>query len=157
MGRAARVVIGSQQREAEVRLAVFTREQTALVQAQAALAAAAPVAVGGGGVPAPVGAGPLVERRIKLGAVVDQLHDQEVAVATEEAFSVALGVYQGIMGGSPLPEHEITIEQFTGLKAALAMGPPYVDFSIWGPFGHRKDLKQDALIQRLQSCIQEPS
>lgn len=99
---------------------------------------------------------------IKLSSVVDQgfAVEKEVAPMTEDEFNEYYKVYRDKMGNDPRPEEDITIEQLTGLRALFRSGAaPYVDLSIWGPFGARTQrrlkmagvtLGSDGTIQQVQ-------
>ena len=81
---------------------------------------------------------------IKLSSVVDQgsAADREVQPMTEEEMDAYYRAYRDKMGHDPRPEEDITLEQLTGLRALFRSGvAPYVDLSIWGPFGARTQRK----------------
>jgi hypothetical protein len=84
--------------------------------------------------PAPV---PLV-KKVRLATVADQANDLEVAELSADEVAKAYANFENITGGPPAQDEELTLEQLSVLHALLAgAGPPYVDFAVWGPFGHR--------------------
>ena len=92
-------------------------------------AAAAPVADSGG-------------KRVKLATVLDQTNDMKVkeldGKVVKEAFERFAAVTGSVIGREPAPNQELTRDQLSGFHALLqGSGPHHVDFSVWGPFGHR--------------------
>jgi hypothetical protein len=88
-------------------------------------------------------------KKVKLSTVADQANDMEVVALSAEAVATAYANYEKITNGQPPPDVELTADQLTSLHALLgSSGPPYVDFSVWGPFGHRiaKKMKLTGLI-----------
>ena len=86
---------------------------------------------------------------IKMSTIVDQGSDREVAPLAEDKVEAYYAIYRKQMGHNPRPEEDITMEQLSGLKALFASGAaPYVDLSIWGPYGHRtqRKLKLSGLV-----------
>eukprot|EP00971_Amphidinium_carterae_P171976 3409888-Amphidinium_carterae.1 len=84
------------------------------------------------------------ERKIKISSVADPLRAQEVAVMTQDQVAAACTRFEQKLGALPRPDEDVTIEQLTAL--AKIFGPqgeglPYVDFSTWGPYGHRLQKK----------------
>ena len=80
------------------------------------------------------------ERKVKLSAILSQVDDTEAKVLTEKEMVQAYLRYATVFGEGerPAKESEPTVEQLSAVRHLLANGhPPYCDFSIWGPFGHR--------------------
>ena len=80
-------------------------------------------------------------RKIKLSAIISQIDDTELTVADEKEVLKCYARYEAVLGQGerPAKDCEPTAEQVTGLQHLCKQGsPPYADFSIFGPFGHRK-------------------
>ena len=80
------------------------------------------------------------ERRFKLTSILSQVDDSEAPVMTEKELVAAYLRYATIFGENERPpkESEPTAEQVSGLRHVVKQGnPPFVDFSVWGPYGHR--------------------
>ena len=91
-------------------------------------------------------------KKIKLATFVDQTNDLEVAELGEKEVMDAYLRFKKSTGGMPDQSEELTLEQLTSLHALLhGAGPPYVDFAVWGPFGHRIAKKN-----RLQGVVLGP-
>eukprot|EP00435_Cladocopium_sp_Y103_P052243 s2443_g16.t1 len=79
-------------------------------------------------------------RKIKLSSVVSQVDDSEILVAEEKEILKCYGRYEQVFGTGerPAKDCEPTAEQLSSLIHLIGAGqPPYVDFSVFGPFGHR--------------------
>lgn len=79
-------------------------------------------------------------RKIKLSAIISQIDDTELTVADEKEVLKCYARYEAVFGQGerPAKDCEPTAEQLTGLQHLCKQGsPPYADFSIFGPFGHR--------------------
>ena len=77
-------------------------------------------------------------KKVKIATVADQSNDQEVAELTQEQILQAYDTLAKKICGPPAPQEELTAERLTALFAIFrGSGSPYVDFSTWGPFGHR--------------------
>ena len=73
--------------------------------------------------------------KVKLSLTVDQTMDREVPKISEEKISEAYTRYKLKLGTLPSPGDEPTEDQLTAVDHLLNAGvPPYVDFSIFGPF-----------------------
>eukprot|EP00435_Cladocopium_sp_Y103_P047095 s2113_g13.t1 len=73
-------------------------------------------------------------------AVMSQIDDTELVVADEKEILKYYARYEAVYGQGerPAKDNEPTAEQLTGLQHLVKQGsPPYADFSIFGPFGHR--------------------
>ena len=80
------------------------------------------------------------ERRIKLSAILSQVDDSEAQMMSEKDMVAAYLRYATVFGSNERPpkESEPTVEQLSALRHVVQQGnPPFVDFSIWGPYGHR--------------------
>ena len=77
---------------------------------------------------------------MKLSSVISQIDDTELIVAEEKEVLRYYARYESVFGAGerPAKDCEPTAEQLTGLRHLCDQGsPPYADFSIFGPFGHR--------------------
>ena len=85
-------------------------------------------------------------KKEKFATVADQSNDQEVAELTQGQILEAYDTFAKKMRGPPAPQEELTAEQLTALFAIFrGSGSPSVDFSTWGPFGHRIAKRADQL------------
>ena len=102
------------------------------------------VPAGPGGPPptaTPVGASPT--RKLKLSSVLDPTLDAEIQQMDPPELARLYQEYKDKFGAHPAPEVDPTGDQLSGLQQVLkAGGLPYVDLSIWGPFGLRSLRKQ---------------
>eukprot|EP00435_Cladocopium_sp_Y103_P048512 s1251_g14.t1 len=79
-------------------------------------------------------------RKIKLSSIISQVDDSEVMVAEEKEIIKCYARYESVFGSGerPAKDCEPTAEQLSGLIHLTTTGqPPYADFSVFGPFGHR--------------------
>eukprot|EP00435_Cladocopium_sp_Y103_P026713 s4904_g6.t1 len=79
-------------------------------------------------------------RKIKLSTIISQVDDSEVFVAEEKEILKCYQRYETVFGTGerPAKDCEPTAEQLSGVLHLLSVGqPPYTDFSVFGPFGHR--------------------
>ena len=89
--------------------------------------------------------------RVKLSAVVNQVSDAEVRLLDSDATDAAFKRFRDITGFRPHKDEEVTAAQLAGLHAVFASpGPPYVDFSIWGPHGDRLQKRLRFTAQQMQ-------
>ena len=73
-----------------------------------------------------------------LNTVTNQASDVVMKVLDGDELKAACSNYKIIFGIHPPPEEELTAEQLTAVKKVLDVDmAPYVDFSVWGPFGNR--------------------
>ena len=82
----------------------------------------------------------VADRKVKLSAVLSQVDDSEAKVMTEREMVAAYLRYSAVYGDTEQPskESEPTLEQLSALHHVVSQGnPPYTDFAIWGPYGHR--------------------
>ena len=82
----------------------------------------------------------VADRKVKLSAVLSQVDESEAKVMTEKEMVAAYLRYSVVYGDSERPskESEPTLEQLSALHHVVSQGnPPYTDFAIWGPYGHR--------------------
>lgn len=76
--------------------------------------------------------------RIKLAVIIDQSKEEEVVIMPDAEIQKCYSEYDKVMGGPPDPDVEGTNEQLTGIKHLIDTSrPPYADFAIFGPHGHR--------------------
>jgi hypothetical protein len=88
-------------------------------------------------------------KKVKISTVADQGNDLEVPELNATVVAAAYAHFEALTGGQPATSEELTIDQLTSLHALLqGSGPPYVDFAVWGPFGHRisKKMKMVGLV-----------
>ena len=88
------------------------------------------------------------ERKIKLSAILPQVDDSEAKVLREKDL-VAAYLRYATDGERPPKESEPTLEQLSAIHHLITQNnPPYCDFAIWGPYGHRlaKKLKLSGYI-----------
>lgn len=79
-------------------------------------------------------------KKVKLSSVISQTDDTELTVAGEKEVLQWYARYEAVFGQGerPAKDYEPAAEQLTGLQHLCSQGsPPYADFSIFGPFGHR--------------------
>eukprot|EP00435_Cladocopium_sp_Y103_P074262 s25_g47.t1 len=79
-------------------------------------------------------------RKIKLSSIISQIDDSEVMVAEEKDILKCYSRYESVFGAGerPAKDCEPTAEQLSCLIHIISTGqPPYTDFSVFGPFGHR--------------------
>lgn len=91
------------------------------------------------------------ERKIKLSAILSQVDESEAKVLSEKDLVAAYMRYSVIYGDQERPskESEPTLEQLSAMHHVVSQGhPPYCDFAIWGPYGHRvaKKLKLSGYV-----------
>ena len=80
------------------------------------------------------------QRVVKMSTVISQISEQEVVVLTPTVIKDGYRRYRKIFGIDPPPGAELTAEQLSGLHSIItdsSQPVPYVDFSVWGPHGHR--------------------
>jgi hypothetical protein len=142
-GKAARIASGMDER-----LEVIRKRKSDELQLELARATAAPS--GSGATLAVPGAAPApAVKRVKLATVADQANDLEVPELGQAEVVAAYARFEATTGGPPSSSEELTTDQLTSLHALLqGTGPPYVDFAVWGPFGHRiaKKMKLSGLV-----------
>ena len=138
MGAAARIAMGVQERADDVRKRTLEAIEVQRLQATAfatnARNAAEPP-----------------RKRVKLATVADQANDTECDELSAQMIGKAYEAFTKATGGQPAPHEELTSEQLAALNALLrGTGPPYVDFSVWGPFGHRiaKRVKLSGMVMK---------
>lgn len=79
-------------------------------------------------------------RKVKLNAVLSQVDESEILVADEKQMIKAYLRYESVFGKHERPpkDSEPTAEQVSCIQHLLGQGhPPYCDFSVFGPYGHR--------------------
>lgn len=124
VGRACRTVAGATELEAL---------KAQLAQAQAAAPQTLPPAVAGS-------LSSTATRRIKMSAIISQVDESEVFMMEEKKVIKCYARYEAVFGAGerPAKDCEPTTEQISCVAHLLSQGqPPYTDFSIFGPFGHR--------------------
>eukprot|EP00435_Cladocopium_sp_Y103_P031264 s206_g7.t2 len=91
------------------------------------------------------------ERKVKLSAILSQVDDTEAKVLSEKELVAAYLRYAAVCGEQERPpkESESTLEQLSAVHHIVSQNnPPYCDFAIWGPYGHRlvKKLKLSGYV-----------
>ena len=79
-------------------------------------------------------------RKLKMTAVASQVDDSEFDMAPEQELMRCFKRYESIFGRGERPDQEAepTPEQVSALRCIISRGsPPFVDFGVWGPHGHR--------------------
>ena len=80
------------------------------------------------------------QRKFKLSAVSLQVDETEIGIADEKSLMACYSRYQLIFGKGEMPpkDTEPTGEQISAVKHLLESNvPPYVGFSVYGPFAQR--------------------
>ena len=108
-------------------------------QMTAAIAAAkaAPATPGPAQTPSPA-------RKVKLNAVASQVDDTEIKLLGESELVAMYAEYERVYGAGerPAKDCEPTSEQISAIVHLLDSGlPPFADFAIFGPYGHRIERK----------------
>ena len=83
-------------------------------------------------------------KKIKLSAIAAQGDDTEIALTNEQAIVNMYLRYEQVFGKNERPskDAEPTTEQLSVIQHLLDSGsPPYTDFAIFGPYGHRIERK----------------
>lgn len=89
------------------------------------------------------GGGAVSARRIKLSALIDPTLDAEVVPMGEPEVTLAYEQYKRRFGAFPTQDADVSKDQLSALRQVLQVGAcPYVDFSVWGPYGQRLLRKQ---------------
>lgn len=89
-------------------------------------------------VPAAVATGTGSSRKLKLSTLVDQTLDAELQPLEQSEIRAMYDEYVRRYGDTPSPETEPTSDQLAAVKQLLLTNcNPYVDFSVFGPRGHR--------------------
>ena len=106
--------------------------------------------------PPPSGVAPVsvLVKKTKLSQILKQGDDTEIDILPETSIAVGHGRWEAAFGPGkrPAEECECTKEQLSAVKHLLDCDcVPYVDFAIWGPFGHRIERKLRLTGQILQS------
>ena len=125
IGHAARVVAGKGQTVQSL------RQQLAAAKAQSAPPTA----------PAPATS---LQRKVKLSGITSQVDDTEIAITSEQQLVDMYLEYERVFGKGERPpkDMEPTGEQLSAVVHLLENGlPPYTDFAVWGPYGHRIERK----------------
>ena len=81
--------------------------------------------------------------------IIDPTHSGTFLPLNPQEMEAALDTHERLTGLRPRAEQEPSAEQLGALAAKLrASEPPYVDFSLWGPFDRRtaKDRKSLAMV-----------
>ena len=82
-------------------------------------------------------------RKLKLSSVVDPTLDAEIIHMEATEVELLYSQYRAKYGAVPSQDVDPTSDQLSGLQQLLKAGAsPYVDLSIWGPFGLRSLRKQ---------------
>jgi hypothetical protein len=80
---------------------------------------------------------PYTGKKVKMATVADQGTDEELPILDDERIHKAYGAYKARLGDFPPPDVEPSLAQITCLDRVFKVGPPYVDFALWGPHGQR--------------------
>ena len=83
-------------------------------------------------------------KKIKLSAIAAQGDDTEITLTNEQAIVNMYLRYEQVFGKNERPskDTEPTTEQLSVIQHLLDSGaPPYTDFAIFGPYGHRIERK----------------
>ena len=86
--------------------------------------------------------GGLKENVLKMASLLDQADDSELHPATRDQIQAWQQCYLQVMGAPPQEEEDVTDQQLAALNKRINLQgmAPYVDFSVWLPFG-RKAMK----------------
>ena len=82
----------------------------------------------------------VTSRKLKLKDLVDQITEEEADLLTDVQVAACYAKFEALMGEDEEPgrEEDPTIEQLSAVQHLLTTGTsPYVDFGIFGPYGHR--------------------
>ena len=84
-------------------------------------------------------AGGLKESVLKMASLVDQSDDSELHPASREQVQQWQQCYLQVMGAPPQEEEDVTDQQLAALNKRINVQnmAPYVDFSVWLPFGRK--------------------
>ena len=92
-------------------------------------------------VPPPVATAPAsTGRKLKMTSIASQVDDSEFDMAPESELLLCFRRYESIFGRGERPgqDQEPTPEQVSAIRCILSRGqPPFVDFGVFGPHGHR--------------------
>jgi hypothetical protein len=81
---------------------------------------------------------PATVKKIKLSHTLSQTDEQEIPLRSPQKVKDAYANFKNIFGYAPAEKEECTVEQLTGLDNLKSSDTSiYVDFAVWGPFGHR--------------------
>ena len=79
-------------------------------------------------------------KKVKLSSILSQVDDTELMVDSEADIVKCYARFENVYGQGerPAKDCEPTAEQITGLRFLCEQNsPPYADFAVFGPFGHR--------------------
>ena len=105
--------------------------------------------------PGPAAAPSIAARKIKLSLVIRQADETEIEVCDEKLLDVGQGRWEATFGVDAKPDdnEDVTIEQISGVKWLIDNNVvPYLDFAIWGAYGHRMERKLRLSGQILDSA-----
>ena len=94
-------------------------------------------------------------RKIKLSLVIRQADETEIDVCDETILDIGQGRWEATFGLESKPDdnEDVTIEQISGVKWLIDNKVvPYLDFAIWGAYGHRMERKLRLSGQVLDSA-----
>ena len=81
---------------------------------------------------------PPPSKKVKLSSLVDPSAEAELVPLSASALTAMFAKYEENRGGPPGVDVEPTLEQLSAVKQLVDAGaPPYVDFSLFGPYGKR--------------------
>ena len=76
--------------------------------------------------------------KIKMSLVINQMLDSEIPILDGTKLKDGYNNFKERLGANPAPDEECTAEQLSAYQSIVDAGaPPYVDMSVWGPYGHR--------------------
>lgn len=85
-----------------------------------------------------------MQRKVKLAGITSQVDNTEIKTVSEQDLIDLYLEYERVYGQNERPQkdQEPTSDQLSAVIHLLKAGlPPYVDFAIWGPYGHRIERK----------------
>ena len=124
-------------------------------RACAGVVGSAPPDPSGAPSPGPAAAPSIAVRKIKLSLVIRQADETEIEVCDEKLLDVGQGRWEATFGVDAKPDdnEDVTIEQISGVKWLIDNNVvPYLDFAIWGAYGHRMERKLRLSGQILDSA-----
>ena len=87
---------------------------------------------------APAPASTSTSKKLKMNALALQVDDSEFDMAPEQDLMQCFRRCESIFGRGERPDQDQAPEQVSAIKCILARGsPPFMDFSVFGPHGHR--------------------
>ena len=103
----------------------------------------------------PAGGPSIATRKIKLSLIIRQADETEIDICDGSVLDVGQGRWEATFGLNSKPDdnEDVTIEQISGVKWLVDNhAVPYLDFAIWGAYGHRMERKLRLAGQILDSA-----